>query len=160
MASFTLHLPRDARPGDPGALERAEVVKDAFSWGAFFFTALWFFYHRCWIAGLLVLIAVVTLNGLMSVLDIYPLAAFVAQVLLCWLIGLEANSLRRWTLTRRGLPAFDVVSAPDQDEAEAKSYARWLARTAPLPRPAGPAVRPRPTGEPVLGLFPDPERFR
>jgi hypothetical protein len=159
MATFTLHLPRDARPGDPGALGRAEVVKDAFSWGAFAFTALWFFFHRLWIAGLLVLVAVVALNGLMSVLDVHPLAAFLAQVLLSWLIGLEASSLRRWTLARRGMPAVDVVTASDRDEAEAKAFERWLART-PAPRATSAPLRPRSTGEPVLGLFPDAERLR
>ena len=76
MATFTLHVPRNARPGDPAALERSEIVKDAFSWGAFSFTALWFFFHRLWIAGLLVLIAVVALNGALSLLDVQPVAAF------------------------------------------------------------------------------------
>ncbi len=83
MATFTLHLPRDARPGDPAALERSEIVKDGFSWGAFAFTALWFFFHRLWIAGLLVLVAVVALNGAMSLLDVQPVAAFVAQRCCC-----------------------------------------------------------------------------
>jgi hypothetical protein len=160
MASFTLHVPRDARPGDPRALDRAEIVKDGFSWAAFAFTALWFFFHRLWIAGLLVLFALVALNGLMSVLDVHGLAAFLAQVLLSWLIGLEANSLRRWTLARRGMPVTDVVTASDRDEAEAKSFARWLTRTLPAVRPAAAPLRPRGMGEPVLGLFPDAERSR
>jgi len=162
MATFTLHVPHNARPGDPAALEHSEIVKDAFSWGAFAFTALWFFFHRLWIAGLLVLIAVVALNGALSLLDVQPVAAFVAAVLLSWLIGLEANSLWRWTLARNGLQIADVVSASDRDEAEAKAFARWLSRTAPVQRPAAPSspLRPRPTGEPVLGLFPDAERFR
>src|SRR4028119_423239 len=55
MSTFTLHLPRDARPGDTAALDEAELVKDAFSWGAFFFTFFWFFAHRLWLAGLAVL---------------------------------------------------------------------------------------------------------
>jgi hypothetical protein len=162
MATFTLHLPRDARPGDPAALERSEIVKDAFSWGAFAFSALWFFFHRLWIAGLLVLAAVVALNVALSLLDVQPLAAFAAALLLSWLIGLEANSLRRWTLGRNGWPMVDVVAASDRDEAEAKAFARWLSRTAPAPRNASPAapLRSRGTGDPVLGLFPDAERFR
>ena len=59
MQTYTFHLPRDARPGDADALERADLVKDGFSWGAFFFTVLWFFWHRLWLAGLAVLVAVV-----------------------------------------------------------------------------------------------------
>jgi hypothetical protein len=166
MTSFTLHLPRDARPGDPEALDRAELVKDAFSWGAFFFTFLWFFVHRLWIAGLAVLVVLIAFNLGLNLLGVHPAAAFAAQVLLSCLIGLEANSLRRWTLARNGRPAVDVVSAADRDEAETKAFARWLERSSmPVPSrsPAMPAVAPRfATGrpEPVIGLFPDAERTR
>ena len=135
MTTFTLHLARDARPGDPTALDESELVKDAFSWGAFFFTFLWFFYHRLWLAGIGVLVLVVAFGGLMAVLDVHPLAGTIAQLLLQVLIGHEANSLRRWTLTRRGRP------------------------NARRNRPAR-QVRPPRRSEPVIGLFPDAERPR
>jgi len=161
MTTYTLHLPRDARPGDPSALDESELVKDAFSWGAFFFTFLWFFVHRLWLAGLAVLLLVLAFGGLMALLDVHPLAGSVAQLLLQSLIGLEANSLRRWTLSRRGRPAVDAVTAADLDEAEAKAFARWLdAKSAPLPRSPAPSPilsTPR-RPEPVIGLFPDAER--
>ncbi|WP_114944199.1 DUF2628 domain-containing protein [Microvirga calopogonii] len=163
MTTYTLHLPRDARPGDPTALEESELVKDAFSWGAFFFTFLWFFYHRLWLAGIGVLVVVFAFGGLLTLLDVHPLAGSIAQLLLQALIGLEANSLRRWTLDRRGLPLVDAVTAEDQDEAEAKAFARWLeAKPSTLPRtPASPAVLSTPRrSEPVIGLFPDAERPR
>ncbi|MBM1171090.1 DUF2628 domain-containing protein [Microvirga arabica] len=163
MTTYTLHLPRDARPGDPSALDESELVKDAFSWGAFLFTFLWFFVHRLWLAGLAVLILVFAFGGLLALLDVHPLAGSVAQLLLQSLIGLEANSLRRWTLARRGRPAVDAVTAADQDEAEAKAFARWLdAKPAPLPRSPAPSPilsTPR-RSEPVIGLFPDAERPR
>jgi hypothetical protein len=162
MTTYTLHLPRDARPGDPSVLDESELVKDAFSWGAFFFTFLWFFVHRLWLAGLAVLLIVLAFGGLMAVLDVHPLAGSAAQLLLQSLIGLEANSLRRWTLTRRGRPAVDAVTAADQDEAEAKAFARWLdAKPATLPRPAPSPILSTPRrSEPVIGLFPDAERPR
>src|SRR5690242_14388211 len=108
MTTFTLHLPRDARPGDPAALEEAELVKDTFSWGAFFFTFLWFFFHRLWLAGLSVLVLVFAFGGLMEVLNVHEAAGAAAGLLLQVLIGFEANSLRRWTLARRGLVLADV----------------------------------------------------
>ncbi|QRM29610.1 DUF2628 domain-containing protein [Microvirga sp. VF16] len=163
MTTFTLHLARDARPGDPTALDESELVKDAFSWGAFFFTFLWFFYHRLWLAGIGVLILVFAFGGLMALLDVHPLAGTVAQLLLQVLIGLEANSLRRWTLARRGLPMVDAVTAEDRDEAETKAFARWLeARPTSLPRsPASTSILSTPRrSEPVIGLFPDAERPR
>ena len=162
MSTFTLHLPRDARPGDTTALEEAELVKDAFSWGAFFFTFFWFFVHRLWLAGLAVLAIMFAFGAAMNLLDVHPLAATLAQALLQALIGLEANSLRRWTLARRGRPMVDVVTAPNRDEAEAKAFSRWLEQRAapprnPVPTPV-PAIARRP--EPVIGLFPDAERPR
>lgn len=163
MTTFTLHLPRDARPGDPAALEKAELVKDAFSWGAFFFTFLWFFVHRLWLAGIGVLLVVVALNVALNLLGVHGAAAFAAQVLLSTLIGLEANSLRRWTLARHGRPVMDVVSAADPDEAETRAFARWLERrNAPPVRTSAlvsPSAMPSRT-EPVIGLFPDAEGSR
>lgn len=162
MTTFTLHLPRDARPGDATALDEAEIVKDAFSWGAFFFTFLWFFFHRLWLAGLGILVLVFALAFALEVLDIHPVAGTVAMLLLQTLIGLEANSLRRWTLARHGLPIADVVTAADRDEAEAKSFARFLEQRPAAPRPqASTPVPPAPRRfDPVIGLFPDAERGR
>jgi hypothetical protein len=162
MTTFTLHLPRDARPGDPTALDEAELVKDAFSWGAFFFTFLWFFFHRLWLAGLGILVLVVIFGGILELLNVHPTAGTLAAILLQSLIGLEANSLRRWTLARHGMPVVDVVTAADRDEAEAKSFARWLDQRPTLPRNPAPAPvlsTPR-RPDPVIGLFPDAERPR
>ncbi|MFD0460804.1 hypothetical protein ACFQY9_01805 [Microvirga aerilata] len=98
----------------------------------------------------------------MALLNVHPLAGTLAQLLLQSLIGLEANSLRRWTLARHGRPAVDAVTAADRDEAESKAFARWLdAKPAPLPRPApAPALSTPRRSEPVIGLFPDAERPR
>lgn len=163
MVTYTLHVPEGAGPGDPDGLEKAELIKDGFSWGAFIFTFLWFFANRLWIAGLGALIVLIAFTALLNVLDVQPLAATVAQLLLGILIGLEANSLKRWTYARRGRPAVAVVSAEDYEAAEEKAIAQWLAGSpVPQPRPAA-SERAAPSfrgSEPVIGLFPDPERGR
>ena len=160
--TYTLHVPANAEPGDPEGLDQAELVKDGFSWGAFLFTFLWFFWNRLWLAGLGVLIAVVGLPFALQAARVNTAAAVLAELLLSLLIGLEANSLKRWTW-RRKKPAADVVTASDLDEAEAKAFSRWLENTAE-PRPDRvsasfpvPAYR---GSEPVIGLFPDTERSR
>jgi hypothetical protein len=161
-STYTLHLPADAEPGDPEALDEAVLVRDGFAWGAFFFTFLWFFWHRLWLAGLAVLVAVVGLAVALQAARVGGFSALLAEVLLALLIGLEANSLRRWTW-RRKRPAVDVVRAADREEAEAKAFLRWLEGRGGrrVPRAPGPAPAAFYRGsEPVIGLFPDAERPR
>ncbi len=158
MKTYTLHLPPDAAPGDHAALEKAELVKDGFSWGAFLFTFLWFVANRLWLAGLGVLLLLIAFTAALSALNVQPGAALVAQLLLQGLIGLEANGLKRWTYARRGRPAVDVVTAADQQEAEVKAFARWLKGANTPARVPSPGSLPAYRGsDSVIGLFPDPE---
>jgi len=163
MKTYTLHVPQGASPGDPEVLDRAELVKEGFSWGAFIFTALWFFVQRLWLAGLIVLVGLFAFGFVLQVLEVTPAAALVAQLLVSFLIGLEANSLKRWTYARRGRPAVAVVTAYDDREAEAKAFTRWLEGREPQP-PSTPAKTGMATSyrgvEPVIGLFPEAERPR
>ena len=88
----------------------------------------------------------------------------VLNLLLWLLVGLEASSLRRLDYARRGRPVVDVVFAANEAEAEAKTFARWLAPSETSPPPAVPrTVVPlwsRPEGPQVIGMFPDLERGR
>ena len=163
MKTYTLHLPPDAQPGDPAALEKAELVQDAFSWGAFFFSFLWCFYHRLWLAGLGVLALLAGVLALLASFDVPGFSRTVAVVLVLILIGLEGNSLRRWTLARSGRPAVDAVAASDRDEAAMKAFARWSrsetrshARGGAGPLPTAPYRGP----DPIIGLFPEVEGRR
>ncbi len=159
MRSYTLHLPPDARPGEGTGLDRAVLVRDGFSWAAFAFTVLWFLYHRLWIAAAIVLVGLIALTGAGIVLGLPSGAGLVATLLAGWLIGLEASSLRRWTMARRGWPARDAVIAGSPAEAEVRALHRWLEANPAAPRtpfPSGPSRR----GEAVIGLFPAHEGAR
>lgn len=161
MRTYTLHPERDALAGEAYGLERAHLVPDGFSWPAFAFGPLWFFFHRLWLAGLgvLVLLAGVALGG--RLLGLTPVAASIIALLVSILIGLEASSLRRWTYARVGRPVRDAVIAASTEEAEMKASARWL-EGAPLARPSSPpsgglAVPP---SDLAIGMFPFSETRR
>jgi hypothetical protein len=159
MRSYTLHLPPDARPGEAVSLDQAVLVPDGFSWSAFAFTVLWFLYHRLWIAAVIVLVGLVALSGAGILLGLPTGAGLIATLLAGSLIGLEASSLRRWTLARRGWPTRDAVIAGSPAEAEARALNRWLDANPAAPRapfPSGPSRR----GEAVIGLFPTHEGAR
>jgi hypothetical protein len=164
MRSYTLHLAPDARQGDAEVLDRAMIVPDGFSWPAFAFSVLWFLFHRLWIAALIVLAGLVVLALGGYALGLPRTAGVAIALLASVLIGLEASSLRRWTLARRGWPARDAVVARDRDEAEARLFARW-ADPAHVPPPPQPPRSSLPGGfarraDAVIGLFPNQEGAR
>ena len=111
MRTYTLHVPEGSVRGDASALERAELVRDGFSWSAFAFTVLWFLRHRLWLAALIVLLGLVGLALAGRALGLSPFAALLVTGLASLLIGMEASSLRRWTYGRRGRPARDQSAA-------------------------------------------------
>jgi hypothetical protein len=85
------------------------------------------------------------------------------------LMGLEAASLRRWTLSRRKWRQLGVVVADDREAAERRFFDRWTAmrnvefdpsavdRGAPPPtrNVPGQTFSPPPRGD-IVGLFPQP----
>lgn len=166
-APYTLHVAPFAEPGDPRALERADLVRDGFSWGAFLVPALWFVAHRHWLLALAAVLVVGALAGILRLAGLAPGPILMAEILLHLLIGFEASSLRRWSYARRGRPAVDVVHAANEAEAETKAFSRWLApaaeaaatRPPPVPARYRPALGARPDGG-VIGLFPDLEGRR
>ena len=162
-AAYTLHVAPFAVPGDPEALDRAELVRDGFSWGAFLVPGLWLFRHRCWVAGIAAFVVVFCLAGALLALRASPGSIVLAEVLLHLLFGLEGASLRRLSLGRAGRPAVAVVIASDTAEAETRSFARWLEPDAAVPAAASSMAGTRaastsgPYGrQPVIGLFPEP----
>lgn len=153
MRTYTVHLPRDATPGDPRAFEDAVLVRDGFAWGAFFFSVLWMLWHRLWLSALLTVVLLVAVSAALDALAIRDGAAALATLLVALLIGLEASTLRRWTYARRGRPVADVVSAPDYESADALACRRFVeraeaARTSPaVPPPLPPEPRDGRRGE-------------
>jgi len=93
---------------------------------------------------------------------------FLADCLLALLLGLEASSLQRWSLSRRNWRQLDIVMADDIEAAERRFFERWSARRgsaglnasatdrgAPPPTRDLPRPPPLPAGG-IIGLFPEP----
>ncbi len=162
MRPYTLHVPADAPIGEPEALDRAVLVPDRFSWGAFVFNGLWLLRYRLWLVGIAVILGFVALQAGLQLAGAHPGAILLAQILLSLLVGLEAASLRRWSLHRRGWPAVDTVMARNVEEAETAAFRRWLDRRPPrLSAPVtGAVMAPARADAGIIGLFPQAERGR
>jgi hypothetical protein len=163
MSVYTVHEPPRRAGTAATDVERFAFVRDGFSWWAFLFAPLWMLRHRMW----LVLIGYVVVAGAIEApvkLSGAPgLTASVIGLLLGLLVGLEAGTLRRFTLNRRGWKNLGVVSGDDLEGAERRFFDAWLQRTnstsgrprAPTPAAAAPIWRGS-SGSDVIGLFPEP----
>jgi hypothetical protein len=156
MRAYTVHAP----PDDPSAPERFAFIKDGFSWPALFVPLLWILWHRLWLVllGYLVyLAALACIGGLTGDAN-----ATIVGLLGAILFALEANNLRRWSLHRRGWREVGGSFGQNLDEAEARFFQSWGRAPDGHARRAAAAshlaARTADGDEPILGLFPEPER--
>jgi hypothetical protein len=161
MSVYTVHEP-PLRAGvtTPDA-QNYVFVRDGFCFWAFLLAPLWMLAHRMWLvlAGY-----IVVAGGLAAFVMAAGASGFIAGFivfLIGLLVGLEAATLRRFTLRRRGWKDAGVVSGDDLEAAERRYFDAWVEQhaetSAPLPPPAlppAPTVR-MPEPPQVVGLFPE-----
>jgi hypothetical protein len=162
MPTFTVHQP-PPKKGEAESVpnpERFVFVRDGFFFWAFVLAPLWLLAKRLWLA----LLGYLVLSGLLGA-ALYLIGAlspvkFFASFLIALLVGFEAATLWRWTLTRRRWKALGFVVAEDAEMAERRFYAGWATRAepprAPEPKYFTPIYRGAPSPSDVIGLFPEP----
>jgi hypothetical protein len=166
MPVYTVHEPPLRTAGALAEAERFVFVRDGFYWWAFLLTPLWMLWRRLWLVLLIYVVCSALIDTAMRVIGALASAIALIDILISFLIGLEASTLLRFTLRRRGWQNVGVVSGDDLEDAERRFFDAWV-RRGPAPRvapPAGPAAPPSPAparspaGEAsgVIGLFPEP----
>jgi hypothetical protein len=109
MSIYTVHesLPRKRETAaDP---LRFLFVRDGFYFWAFLLGPLWMLWRRLWLVTVLYLVFVVAVQIGLWAIGASQTIGFVVGILLALLLGFEAGSLRRWTLTRHGWKNLGVV---------------------------------------------------
>jgi len=176
MPVYTVHAPVTNNAGIAAA-DRFTFVRDGFHIWAALAGVIWLAWHRLWLALIGWIVAIAAINVGMSALGAGRGTIFVANVLLALLMGFEAATLRRWTLSRRKWRQLDIVVADDEELAERRFFDRWTAkqralsndqsaveRGAPPPTrdiPGQPFSRPPPLPRSeIIGLFPEPGASR
>ncbi|MFL6813715.1 MAG: DUF2628 domain-containing protein [Bradyrhizobium sp.] len=172
MPVYTVHAPVTSST-DMAAADRFAFVRDGFHFWAAVLGVLWLAWHRLWLSllGWIVLMAAIDF-GLLR-LGVGGGTILLADILLALLLGFEAATLRRWSLSRGKWRQLDIVVADNQEAAERRFFERWTAkqralsndqlaidRGAPPPTrdiPGQPFSKPpaHPYGD-IIGLFPDP----
>src|SRR5215471_3116249 len=164
MPTYTVHAPPPKSGETNSAPERFVFVRDGFYFWAFLLGPLWLLWRRLWLALLGYVAVGIALGVLLYVLGLSSGVTTVAAILISLLVGLEASTLWRWTLARRGWASLGFAVGDDRENAERHFFARWVGRghdAAPpqastLPEPQfGTATRRAPASD-VIGLFPEP----
>jgi hypothetical protein len=166
MPVYTVHEPPpkgDATEPNP---ERFVFVRDGFTFWAFLLGPLWMLRHRLWLVLVLYIVVAVALQVGLSLAGASGFVRAAVGVLLALLLGFEAATLRRWTLTRRRWRNVGVVVADDIETAERRFFDAWVKDhghpAAPPPPAVGatPVMRMSPQNSGVVGLFPEPGASR
>jgi hypothetical protein len=155
MAVYSVFEPPERSNNVADDAERFAFVRDGFSWPAFAFGPIWMLWNRLWLVLIGYFGAVAALAIGMRVDGFHGGVQAWAWFLFAVLVGLEASSLRRWTLMRRGWNDLGVVVADDLEAAERRFFSAWAPSGRDQPRPAAATLR-MPRGNDVLGLFPEP----
>ena len=176
MPVYTVHAPF-ANGADLRATDKFVFVRDGFYVWATLLGVVWLAWHRLWLAllGWIAALAVIDLG--MIALGAGLMAVLLANGLIALLMGFEAASLRRWTLSRGNWRQLDVVVGDDEEAAERRFFDRWTARQrgpgydqlatergGPPPTrdvPGQPFSKPPPLQQSeIIGLFPQPGASR
>lgn len=96
--------------------ERATIIEDRFSWGAFLVTPLWTLYHHMWRETLIW--AAMTACSILISLFLGAEAGCWVYVLACLYAGVDAAAIRSRALVQKGdEPKGDLV-IPNLEQAE------------------------------------------
>jgi hypothetical protein len=176
MPVYTVHAPVTTN-ADLRATDRFAFVRDGFHVWAALLGVVWLAWHRLWLALIGWIVLMAAIDVAMVRFGVGGTAIFVVDVLLALLLGFEAASLKRWTLSRRNWRQLDIVVADDEEAAERRFFDRWTAKQRALSNDQSAVDRggPPPTrdipGQPfskppplprteIIGLFPEPGASR
>jgi len=172
MPVYTVHA-HVADGANLAATDRFVFVRDGFHFWAAVAGVIWLIWNRLWLALIGWVAVTLAIDVGMAALGATSGAILFVDLLLALLMGFEAASLQRWTLSRRKWRQLDIVVADDEESAERRFFDRWTAkqrglsndqwavdRGAPPPTrniPGQPFSKPPPLPQGgIIGLFPEP----
>jgi hypothetical protein len=126
MLTYTVHEPPNP-PAD--RIDRAEslvFVKDGFAWLALLFAPLWLLAHRLWWPFLGYVLVSAALQAAARGAAVDPGWAGLAGFAINLLLAFEADTLRRWSLERRGWRTVGTVTGKTSAECERRFFEAWL----------------------------------
>jgi hypothetical protein len=161
MPVYTVHEPPQRDEDTLAHTVRFRFVRDGFHFWAFLLAPLWMLRHRLWLELIAYSLIVGGAVFVMRRLGIEDSAGFWVALFLAVLVGIEASSLLRWKLSRRGFEQVGIVVGDDLEDAERRFFDAWSgeprARTPAVPPAPSPFGPPPAASSDIVGLFPQPQ---
>ena len=117
MSVYTVHEPplrAHEASSDP---ERFVFVRDGFHFWAFLLAPLWMLWHRLWLVFVIYVVVIAAIQSAMHYAGVGPAGTAFAMLLVAFLVGVEASTLRRFTLARRGWWQVGIVGGSNAEAA-------------------------------------------
>src|SRR5262249_43534252 len=128
MPTYTVHAPPPRKNEIAAAPERFRFVRDGFHFWAFLLAPLWLLLHGLWLVLVLYLVATGIINAGLYFVGAPATVKFVASLIVALIVGLEAGTLERWTLTRRRWKTLGFVVGDNLESAERRFFSAWSQR--------------------------------
>lgn len=128
MRIYTVHLRHQGVNADQDFV----LVREGFSWAAFFFGPVWALWNGLWKEALAMLGVFIFLAVALPFLGLNEDAFSIVWLGYATLIGFMADDLKRCALGKQGMSAAAVIAGKDEDEATRRfldanpSFAREL----------------------------------
>ena len=129
MAVYTVHAPASFGVDVRTTPDKIVFVRDGFYFWAFIAAIVWLVWHRLWLATLGYLLLMLIAEFALSAAGADAGTRLIVMLVVALLMGFEAGSLRRWTLSRRKWRQIALVVANNERDAEQRFFERWSRET-------------------------------
>jgi hypothetical protein len=113
MSLYLIYLRRHGLDPD----QDVAVLKEGFSWPAFFFTIIWAFWCRLWMATIIFILAQVALYLFFNIIQLNQLSQGIVFIGLAVMFGYLANEIHQLKLSKEGFELFAIVKGKNKDQA-------------------------------------------
>lgn len=113
MRIYSVHLRRHGLDPD----RDIKLVKEGFSWPAFFLGALWALWHRLWVPAAIIFVAYISVGLASAKAGLDPFSQISLFLGLAVIVGYVAGDLRCRKLAQLGFAFGGVVQGQDSDLA-------------------------------------------
>ena len=134
MKTFTVYEPPNAAADRLDRAESLVFVQEGYSWVAAIFTPVWLLANRFWLAFLAYLAAIILIKTGTWLIGAGQAGLNAGLMALHLIIGLEADSIKRWSLEWKGWQLAGTVNGRNAEDCERRFFDNWLPRQ-PLIRP-------------------------